>query len=127
MLRKDSHGEIIQHSCIILVQSKNYSLIIRSLYICNVLVVAGDAGSQSLIFCKLFIGIYNILCGKILTVMPLHTITQFKGICIGIFIKGITFCKIFHWLSVGIIFHKSGKNKIRKLIVIIQKGIDRTL
>ena len=126
MLRKDSHGKIIQHCRIILVKGEYYGLIIRCLDICDILIIAGNACTQSFILCKLFVSIYNIFSIKIFSVMPLHTITKFKSISIGIFIKGIALCKILYRFSICIILHQPGKNKIRKLIMIVQKRIDRT-
>ena len=107
MLRKDSHGKVIQHGSIILIQCKDHSLIIRCLNTCNVLVIAGDTGSQSFILCKLLIGVYNILCIEIFSIMPLNTISKLKSIGIGILVKGIALCKILYRLSIGIIFHQS--------------------
>ena len=126
MLRKDYHGKIIQHCRIILVKGEYYGLIIRCLDICDILIIAGNACTQSFILCKLFVSIYNIFSIKSFSVMPLHTITKFKSISIGIFIKGIALCKILYRFSICIIFHQTGKNKIRKLIMIVQKRIDRT-
>ena len=60
MLRKDSHGKVIQHGSIILIQCKDHRLIIRCLNACNVLVITGDTGSQCFILCKLLISVYNI-------------------------------------------------------------------
>ena len=101
-------------------------MVIRGLDICDILIITGDTGSQSLILRQLFVGIYNVFCGKIFTIMPFHPVTELECISIGVLIKSVVFCQFLHWFAVSIILHQPGKDQIRKFLMVVQKRIDGT-